>query len=582
MDRLLHVQQLLALALQHLRHRDAGPLGDHLGDLLLGHAVAQELHVLRLGLRGLVQALLQLRDAPVGELAHLRQVPGAARRVHLHPSALELLLDVLRPLQARLLALPDLLQVGVLALGLADLLLERRQALAGGLVALLAQGLALHLELDEAPVEPVHLLGLGVHLHADAARGLVHQVDGLVRQLAVADVAVREGGRGDDRRVGDVHAVVDLVALLQAAQDGDGVLDVRLAHVDLLEAALEGGVLLHVLAVLVERGGADGVQLAPGERRLQHVAGVHRALGLAGADHRVQLVDEQDDLPFLLGEVLQHRLQPLLELAPELRARDERAHVEGEHALVLEALGDLAVDDALGEPLDDGGLAHAGLADQDGVVLGAALQDLDGAPDLVVAPDDRVELARFGALGEVDGVLLERLAALLGVRILHPLAAPGLVDGALQGVAGEAGRPQDLAEPAPVLESGQREELARDVLVLPLLGELVGEVEQLAEVVRGDDLAPRALHPRQAVQGLGELVAQRRDVDPGLGEERAHGAPLLVEQGGHHVHRLQVLVIATHGEALGVGQGRLEPGRQLVHPHRHRSSTGAAAALHSP
>ena len=54
----------------------------------------------------------------------------------------------------------------------------------------------------------------------------------------------------------------------------------------LLEAALERGVLLDVLAVLVERGGADHAQLAAGQHRLEHVAGVHRALGRAGADDR--------------------------------------------------------------------------------------------------------------------------------------------------------------------------------------------------------------------------------------------------------------------------------------------------------
>ena len=54
-------------------------------------------------------------------------------------------------------------------------------------------------------------------------------------------------------------------------------------------------------------------------------------------------------------------------------------------------------DDPLGEALDDRGLADAGLADQDGVVLGAAGEDLDDAADLVVAADDRVELARLGA-----------------------------------------------------------------------------------------------------------------------------------------------------------------------------------------
>ena len=41
---------------------------------------------------------------------------------------------------------------------------------------------------------------------------------------------------------------------------------------------------LDVLAVLVERRRADHVQLAARERRLEHVAGVHRALGRAGAD----------------------------------------------------------------------------------------------------------------------------------------------------------------------------------------------------------------------------------------------------------------------------------------------------------
>ena len=167
----------------------------------------------------------------------------------------------------------------------------------------------------------------------------------------------------------------------------------RLADEHLLEAALERGVLLDVLAVLVERGRADAVQLAARERGLEHVAGVHRAFGLAGADHRVQLVDEQDDLAFVLGQVAEHGLEPLLELAAELRAGDQRAHVERQHALAAQALGHLVVDDALGQALDDRGLADAGFADQHRVVLGAALQHLDRAADLLVAADHRIELA---------------------------------------------------------------------------------------------------------------------------------------------------------------------------------------------
>ena len=60
----------------------------------------------------------------------------------------------------------------------------------------------------------------------------------------------------------------DLIALFQAAEDGDGVLHRRLIDLNGLEAALERGVLFDILAVLVERRGADAVQLAAGEHRL--------------------------------------------------------------------------------------------------------------------------------------------------------------------------------------------------------------------------------------------------------------------------------------------------------------------------
>ena len=137
--------------------------------------------------------------------------------------------------------------------------------------------------------------GLGVDLHADARGGLVDQVDRLVGQLAIGDVAMRERRRRDDRGIGDADAVVNFVALLQAAQDRDRVLDRRLVDEHFLEAPLQRGVLLDVLAIFVERGRADAMQLAARQRGLEHVAGVHRAFGLARADHRVQLVDEQDD-----------------------------------------------------------------------------------------------------------------------------------------------------------------------------------------------------------------------------------------------------------------------------------------------
>src|SRR5436190_17016752 len=97
-----------------------------------------------------------------------------------------------------------------------------------------------------------------------------------------------------ERLVGDLAAVMRLVAVAQPAQDLHGVVDRRLVNADLLEAALERGVALEVLAVLVERRRADRLQLAPRQRRLENRGRVDRALGRAGTDEVVELVDEQD------------------------------------------------------------------------------------------------------------------------------------------------------------------------------------------------------------------------------------------------------------------------------------------------
>ena len=135
----------------------------------------------------------------------------------------------------------------------------------------------------------------------------------------------------------------------------------------------------------------------------------------AGADDGVQLVDERDHLAGGVGDLLEHGLQPLLELAAVLGAGEHRADVERDQALALQTLGHVAVGDAPGEALDDGGLADARLADQHRVVLRAPAEHLDDAADLVVAADDRIDLAVAGALGEVLAVLLERGELLLGV-----------------------------------------------------------------------------------------------------------------------------------------------------------------------
>jgi hypothetical protein len=61
-----------------------------------------------------------------------------------------------------------------------------------------------------------------------------------------------------------------------------------------------------------------------------------------------------------------------------------QGHLHPNISTHLQGGGHVAGDDALGEALHDGGLAHPGLADDDGVVLGAPRQDLDCAPYVLV------------------------------------------------------------------------------------------------------------------------------------------------------------------------------------------------------
>ena len=334
---------------------------------------------------------------------------------------------MLRPLQLGLFGLPDFIEVGVLALEPLDFLLDRGEPFLRRFVLFLLHRLALDLELDQTPVEPVHRLRLGVDLHLDPRRGFVDQIDRLVGQEAVGDVAVRQRRRSNNGVIGNPYSVVDLVTLLEATQDRDRVLDRGLADIHLLEAPLQSRVLLDVFAVLIECGGTDDVQLAARECGLQHVGSIDRAFGAAGTDQGVQLVDEDDVSPFSRRQFLENGFEPLLELATVLGACDQRADIEREQMFVLEGVRDVAIDDALRQALDDCSLADAGLANQHGVVLGTPRQHLHHSANLLVTADDGVELPFAGELGEVAREPLQRLDLALGLlvhdamRAAHPL-----------------------------------------------------------------------------------------------------------------------------------------------------------------
>jgi hypothetical protein len=242
--------------------------------------------------------------------------------------------------------------------------------------------------------------------------------------------------------------------------------------------------------------------------------------------------------------------------------------------LFFRLLGHLAGDDALGQALDDGGLADARLADQHRVVLGAPLQHLDGAADLLVAADDRVELALAGALGEVEAVLLERLAVAFGFGAVDLLAAAHRVDRGFERLARQAVLARDAADVLLAVGQRQQHQLAGDVLVAALEAFLLGGLQQRTSSRPTWTCSWPCTWGRLCIAlGAGQ---QAGHVDAGALQQRAR-AVLLPQHGHQQVLGFDVLVVVGQGQALGLAQGLLELGGEFVESHGKSPLTPACA-----
>ena len=201
------------------------------------------------------------------------------------------------------------------------------------------------------------------------------------------------------------------------------------------------------------------------------------------------------------------------------------------------------------------------------VVLGAALQHLNGAADFVVAADHRIEFAVPCALGQIQGVFLQRLALALRFRIGHRVAPAYGIDGLLQRWFARAMLFEQTAEIAPVIERGGEEQFAGNILVAALLRFLVGQVEQVVQVARNGNLAAMTFHFGQPAQGLVDGCLECGHLYPGLGQDGPAAPVLLGQQGRHQVQRFNELLVAAHREGLGIGQGLLELAGKFVETH---------------
>ena len=238
--------------------------------------------------------------------------------------------------------------------------------------------------------------------HPHPGRPLVDEVDGLIRQEAVGEIALAQLHRRVDGGVGDGQAVVLLIAAAQPPQDGLGLIRGGLRHLHRLEAALQGRVLLDIFAVFLQGGGPHHLDLPPAQGRFENVGRVDGPLGRPSPHDVVELVQKQDYIarPAHLG---QHLVHPLLKLSPVLGARHHGHQVQAQQALAPQRLGHRPGGHPQGQPLRHGGLAHPRFADEGGVVLGPPGQNLDDPPHLLLPAHQGVQRPQRRHPGQVPG-----------------------------------------------------------------------------------------------------------------------------------------------------------------------------------
>ena len=235
---------------------------------------------------------------------------------------------------------------------------------------------------------------------------LVHQIDGLVRQEALGQIADGQVHRCRQSPVGDGQMVVGLIPAPQPPEDSQCFLPGGFPDGDRLEPPLQGGVLLDIPPVFVQGGGPQHLDLPPGEGGFQDVGRIDGPLRRASPHDGMQLVDKEDDIP-RPAHLLKHVLQLLLKLPPVLGARHHGRQIQGTHPLAQQMRRGRAVGNGQSQPLRHRCLAHAGLPDQCRVVLGAAGEDLDHPVQLLLPADHRIQPSLRRHPGQIPGTLVQ-------------------------------------------------------------------------------------------------------------------------------------------------------------------------------
>ena len=142
-----------------------------------------------------------------------------------------------------------------------------------------------------------------IQFDTQTGTGLIHQVNSLIRQISVRNIAVAQLHCSLDSLRLNLQLVEFLITLAQSQQHRFA--DFRTRHINKhrLEASFQRSILFDMLAVFINRCCADNLQLSTRQRRFDNIGSIDTALGTACTDNGMQLVDKENN-PFVVTHQL--------------------------------------------------------------------------------------------------------------------------------------------------------------------------------------------------------------------------------------------------------------------------------------
>ena len=556
MQRFVEVQEFFPFACHHLGDRDTRPAADDLGNIFFADFFFEELRILMFSQVGFLflQLFLQFRQFAVLQFRSLGQIVVAFGLGHFAFDGVDFFLQALGAQNGLFFFIPLGFELAFFFFQFVLRFRDLGQAFFGSVVRFFVQGLFFDFQLHDLMAQFVNRRRHGFDFRTQFGGSFVDEVDGLIGQETVGNVAVRQDGGSDQGFITDADAMMDFVAFFQTTENGDCVFNRRLIDHDRLETTFQSGIFFDVFLVFIERRSADAAQVTAGQHRFQDVAGIHGAFRGAGTDDSVDFIDEEENLAVRFGDFIEDRFESFFKFATVFGTGDEGTHIEGVEGLVLQRFRDVAADDTAGQAFDDSRLADTRFTDEDRVVLTAAREDFDGAADFVVTADDRVQFILAGSSGQVAAVFFQGLVVFFRVITVDVSLAVGF-DGTHDLVLGQAKFTAQLLDFVVAFADDAHEDMFRaDIFIVHGVGQLLSLADDTDHFRRHGQLAG-AFDRRDLLQQLFQAGLEHGDVSVTFRENRIEQAFRFFRQAHEHMNRREFLVIVERCNLLGRLEG---------------------------